>query len=297
MLSILIPTYNYNCLSIVGELQKQCSKLGILYEIVVQDDASNSLINNENNKINQLDNCSFYCNSENLGRGENINSLSKKSKNEWLLLLDCDVFPKEDNFITNYIDCIKNTDFDVVFGGICYKEEKPADNEMLRWVYGKKRESIAVEDRKKNPYKSALTSNLLIKKTVFSSILFNENVTTYGYEDLVFIKDLKEKNIAIHHIENEGYHLNLETSELYLAKIKIAIQNLSSIYKNDSSLKDESKIIVAYNILKKVYLQNIVYHIFNKLESDLENHLLSNKPKLRILDFYKLGYFCKLNKV
>mgnify|MGYP003605562747 CR=1 FL=1 len=297
MLSILIPTYNYNCLSIVSELQSQCTKSGILYEILVQDDASNSLINNENEKINLLENCRFYANSENLGRGKNINSLSQKSKNEWLLILDCDVFPKHDDFINNYIKSIKNTDIDVVFGGICYKDEKPSDDEMLRWIYGRTRESISVDVRKKHPYKSALTSNLLIKKTVFSSTLFNENVTTYGYEDLLFIKDLKEKNIAIHHIENEGYHLNLETSKQYLAKIKIALQNLSTIYKNDKKLKDESKIIVAYNFLKKTHLNSFIYFIFNNLEKKMENHLLSKNPKLRILDFYKLGYFCKLNKV
>lgn len=295
MLSILIPTYNYDCFPLVSELQSQCATLGITYEIIVQDDASNSLIDNE--RINLLDNCRFFSNPVNLGRGKNINSLSQKSKNEWLLILDCDVFPKNDTFINNYIESIKNSDFNVVFGGICYKDEKPSDNEMLRWIYGKTRESIPVEVRKKHPYKSALTSNLLIKKKVFSSTLFNENVTKYGYEDLLFIKDLKEKDIAIHHIENEGYHLNLETSELYLNKIKIALQNLSTIYKNDSSLKDESKIIVAFDFLKKTHLNSVIYFIFNKLEKKLETHLLSKNPKLRILDFYKLGYFCKLNKV
>lgn len=295
MLSVLIPTYNYNCLSIVGELKKQCDQLAISYEIIVQDDASKSELNLENNKINNLENCSFYSNIENLGRGKNRNSLAQKSKYDWLLLIDCDVFPKNKDFIHKYITEIEMSNFDVVYGGICYKDEKPSDEEMLRWIYGRARESITVEARKKEPYKTALTSNLLINRKVFIDILFNENLNKYGYEDLLFVRDLKEKSIPIHHIENEGYHLNLETSKIYLEKIKIALENLKNIYQSDPNLKDESKIIVAHKLLKKLCMTKVISIFFNQIKTKLEHHLQSKNPKLIVLDVYKLGYFCKIN--
>lgn len=295
MLSILIPTYNYNCLSIVGELKKQCDELAISYEIIVQDDASKSELNLENNKINNLKNCSFYSNIENLGRGKNRNSLAQKSKYDWLLLIDCDVFPKNKDFINKYITEIEMSNFDVIYGGICYKDEKPSDDEMLRWIYGKARESIAVEERLKNPYKTALTSNLLIKRKVFMQTLFRENLNKYGYEDLIFFKDLREKSISIHHIENVGYHLNLETSKIYLEKIKTALENLKYIYQTNPNLKDESKILVTYKILKKLWITKIISIFFNLLETKIENNLHSKKPNLTVFDLYKLGYFCKIN--
>ena len=65
MLSVLIPTYNYNCFSLVLELKKQADGLNFDYEIIVQDDCS-SLYIEENSKINSLQNCSFEINSENL---------------------------------------------------------------------------------------------------------------------------------------------------------------------------------------------------------------------------------------
>lgn len=296
MLSILIPTYDYNCYSLVSELYNQCVKLGFPFEIIVQDDASHSELNVENLKITSLKNCYFHINSKNLGRGKNINSLAEKASFKWLLLLDCDVFPKHNYFIEKYFECIEKKDFNVFFGGICYKPEKPKENEMLRWIYGIKREAIPSKERQQNPYKSALTSNLLIKKELFSAIQFDENITKYGYEDLLFIKNLKEKSIAIQHIENEGYHLNLETSIIYLGKIKASLQNLSMLYKIDKSKIDESKIVTAYNFLEKTNTTSIVSFLFIKLEKRLEKHLLSNNPKLRILDIYKLGYFCMLNE-
>ena len=44
MLSILIPTYNYVCVKLVSDLQQQAEGLGCPYEILVADDASDSLL-------------------------------------------------------------------------------------------------------------------------------------------------------------------------------------------------------------------------------------------------------------
>ena len=50
MLSILIPTYNYNVYPLVSELQRQCLESKIEFEILCQDDASKLL----NLKIKKL---------------------------------------------------------------------------------------------------------------------------------------------------------------------------------------------------------------------------------------------------
>ena len=42
MLSILIPTYNYDCSRLVSDLQRQAERMGIGYEVIVADDASPS---------------------------------------------------------------------------------------------------------------------------------------------------------------------------------------------------------------------------------------------------------------
>ncbi|MDC1200213.1 glycosyltransferase, partial [bacterium] len=69
MLSILIPTYNYNTLKLVKNLQLQGVKSNINFEILVLDDASNDAQSKvAHEKISTLDYCSFFENKKNIGR-------------------------------------------------------------------------------------------------------------------------------------------------------------------------------------------------------------------------------------
>ena len=292
MLSILIPVYNYSVYPLVSELQKQCLESNIQFEILCQDDASN-LFKIENEKINSLENCNFSVNNLNVGRGKNINFLAEKSKFKWLLIMDCDTFPTQNNYIQKYISQINEAE-KVVFGGIEYKKEKPSSDQLLRWFYGNARESISVEKRNTNPNGSALTSNILIQKKVFNSIKFNDSITKYGYEDLVFLSDLKKKGVLVRQIDNPTYHLGLETSKQFLAKTKIALENLKSISENNSIYNSESKILKTYNILKQLYLTSFISKLFKKTERNLEHNLLSKNPSLFLFDLYKLGYYCTI---
>ena len=67
MLSILIPTYNYNVYPLVSELHKQCLECEIDFEIIVIDDGS-KLFFNENQEINSFKNCRFEILEKNIGR-------------------------------------------------------------------------------------------------------------------------------------------------------------------------------------------------------------------------------------
>lgn len=292
MLSILIPTYNYNVFPLVSELHKQCLECEIDFEILCQDDASNQ-IESENQKINSLENCNFSINKANLGRGKNINFLGEKAKFEWLLVMDCDTFPTENNYSQKYISQINEAE-KVVFGGIKYQKEKPANNQLLRWFYGNARESLSVEKRNRNPNGNALTSNILIQKKVFLSNKFDESITKYGYEDLVFLSELKKRGIMVKHIDNPTYHLGLETSRQFLEKTKTALENLKLIIETTSLDRSESKILRTYILLKQLYLTSFISFLFKKTERKMEHNLLCQKPSLLLFDLYKLGYYCSI---
>jgi glycosyltransferase involved in cell wall biosynthesis len=293
MISILIPCYDYSVYNLICELKNQCDTLAVEYEIICQDDASGSEFNCENEKINTLHNCFFYSNTENLGRGKNRNSLAKKSKYNWLLFLDCDTKPTTALFIQNYLKAIENKEISVIFGGLAYEAIRPQSNQLLRWLYGKKRESIDYLERKKNPYATTLTSNLLIKKSVFEQILFSNSITQYGYEDALFVSDLKKQSILIEHIDNGVFHLNLETSLLFLEKTKVALDNLIDLSIQGNFSANESKLLTQYYRLKKLGLVTITGRLFSVFESILRFNLVSKYPQLVLFDVYKLGYFCQ----
>ena len=285
MLSILIPVYNYNVFPLVNELVKQCDFIGIDFEIICLDDASNSPKNILNQEINLIPNCTFFVNESNLGRGKNINSLSLKANYDWLLILDCDTFPAENNFIKKYVDVILDSKNTIIFGGIIYENKKPESDQLLRWIYGNKRETVSV-----------LTSNLIIKKEIFLQHPFDESFTKYGYEDLLFFSVLKANHFEISQIENPTFHLNLETSIAFLNKTKIALENLAFLYDSKKIIREESKIIASFEFLRKLKLTKVLAFFFKKNQTRIEQNLFSLKPSLLLFDLYKLGYFCTLKK-
>jgi hypothetical protein len=292
MLSILIPVYNYDVVPLVLELHKQCLECEIDFEILCQDDAS-KLFFEENKKINGLKYCRFSKNNSNLGRGKNINLLAEKAQFEWLLIMDCDTFPKENHFIQKYITQV-NKNEKIVYGGIVYKKEKPEKEKLLRWIYGNKREALSLKVRNEKPNSRALTSNLLINKKLFLETLFDESITKYGYEDLVFLSDLEKKGILVTHIDNPTYHLGLETSQQFLEKTKTAMENLRLITETDALDLSESKLLKVSTLSESLYLTPFISFLFKKTERKIEQNLLSKKPSLLLFDLYKLGYYCSL---
>ena len=61
-------------------------------------------------------------NQKNLGRINNRLLLAKHSQYQWLLFVDVDNYPNDENFLKNYIAQIDKSM--IVFGGCIYKKPK-----------------------------------------------------------------------------------------------------------------------------------------------------------------------------
>lgn len=296
MLSVIIPSYNYFTFPLVKQLHEQASAENIDFEILVLDDASNNLeIRSQNEAINLLLNCQFLINDSNLGRGKTINKLVLLAQYNLLILLDCDTKPKDTYFIKKYIDFKNKTNSKITFGGILYSEKKPLPKEMLRWVYGKKRESFTVSSRKKNPYKTTLTSNILVDKKLMLLHPFPNEITEYGFEDLVLIIELEKNKIKINHIENPIYHLKLDTSIDFITKFHSSLKNLKKIYDCKIIHYKDTEITRVYFWINRFKLEIFFTFLFYVFKNLLIKNLVSNSPSIFIFDLYRLGYFCKIN--
>lgn len=293
MLSILIPVYNYNVFPLVLEIHQQCIAAGIRFEILCQEDHS-TLFFEENQAINQISHSIFEQNSNNLGRGKNRNVLIQKAQFDWVLFLDCDTFPKERLFIENYVNFINATKASLAFGGIIYETKKPPKEQLLRWVYGQKREALPCDFRKKKPNNRALTSNLLLRKDLALKFPFSESITEYGYEDLCFLSVLRLQNRTVFHIDNPTFHLNLETSIAFLIKTEIALKNLALLIHSNKIKANESKIAAVYLWIKKLKLVGIIRWLFQQTKTVTTKNLLSENPSLLLFDWYKLGNLCQI---
>ena len=292
MLSILVPTYQYNVYPLALILEQQTLALGINFEIIFLDDGSFSHFNVENQKINALTNCKFIESKKNHGRTATRQQLAEMAQYNWLLFLDADTLPKHKNFIERITDTI-NSDIDAIFGGVIYENNKPDNDHMLRWHYGTQRESKSVIERNKAPYTSVISGSFVIKKDLFLTTNKNLLQNAYGL-DILFTEQLKQLKIKIKHIDNPVYHLGLETNADYLIKSKKALDTLYQLKKSNTIASNATKLLKTYSILKTFGLATTFGKILKSKEEKIEENLHSESPNLFLFDLYRLGYFCRI---
>jgi|TARA_B110000967_G_scaffold28747_1_gene26816 hypothetical protein len=296
MLSILIPTYNYNIEALVAELHAQSTACKLDFEILCYDDGSTNLqIITKNKSIDKLKNVTYKVLDSNIGRSAIRNLLAKNANYDLLLFLDADVIPVKNDFISEYITSFTQST-QLIFGGVNYQDKKPKNEEMLRWVFGRKREVVSLNERKKSVYLSFLSCNFLIKKDIFNSVNFNEEISLDAHEDLLFSFDLKENDIAISHINNPIYHLGLESSEIYLKKSLKGVKASLTLAKNNLIHLEYTRIIRTFHNCKKIGINFLLALLFPVFKNSFETNLLSGKPSLFIFDLYKLSYLCYISK-
>ncbi len=291
MLSILIPTYNYNIYTLLENVYKQLENLDIIAEIIVSDDHSSSFVE-INKEIVSFPNTIYLFQEKNLGRTKNREVLAQKASYNWLLFLDADVMPTNSHFIANYIHEIQPS-IDVIFGGILYQETPPSSDQYLRWHYGKHRESQSIEKRNQQPW-FIISQNLLIKKDVFlKANICKEN--KYGLDNL-FSHQLKSLNAHIHHIENPVIHLGLEASTSFLKKTLDAVE--TTIYYEKQGLMEEnlSSLQKSYTKLKRRKATGLFLWLMRFFKNGIRKNLVGSSPSLFLFDLYKLRHYTYLKR-
>ena len=290
MISILIPCFDYNAYPLVSILEKQALMLKIDFEIICIDDGSFSSKNDLNQKINLLTNSKFIELKKNIGRINNRLLLAEKSQYEWLIFIDVDTLPNEDNFLKNYIDQLNNGT--LIIGGCTYK--KP-DNEnfSLRYKFGKFREEIKSDIRNKNPYKYISSCNFMCKRDVLIDVLASINTISYG-NDYIFGSLIKKKEIDIKHIDNPVLIDNIDENQIFIKKTHHALDNLISSYNKKIIKKHSISILKAYIILDTLLMKNIFVKITDLFKNLLNRNLHCKDPNLFLFDLYRLNYLCKI---
>jgi len=295
MLSILIPTYNYNITKLVSELHRQALEATIDFEIIIMEDGSNTFLE-ENKATADLDFCRYIVLEKNIGRSAIRNKLADTAKYEQLIFMDCDAEVSSPDYIQRYAVFFHGEY--VVLGGRIYAENIAPQYSLLS-KYGKQRERNNADNLKKRKHRQIFTSpNFLISKSIFNRVRFDESIKGYGHEDTIFGIMLQRENVKFEYIDNPVIHIGIENNQTFVKKTEEALRNLYSLYNSGEypELEKESKILSFYLKLDKEHLTCIVsvgYKIFDSL---IKKNLLSARPSLFLFDFYKFAYLCNLEK-
>lgn len=289
MLSILIPTKDYDCHRLIKELHRQGQALDIAFEILVGEDGTSAANLNLNNTSDNLPNYRRIVKTHNIGRAKMRNLLALESRYSNLIFIDSDAIVEKSDFLAIYAEALKS--YSVVCGGLYHADKCPNNNCSLRYRYeketDKKRDALT---RSKAPYDRFSTFNFAIKKDIFVAILFDDSITRYGHEDTLFGKELEKRGIKIKHIENRLLHNGLEDNATFLAKTEQALFNLKE-------MKDkigETPLLIAVHKLQKFHLEGLFMAFWKRCKGILKKNLLGNKPSLKIFNIYKLGYYISL---
>lgn len=285
-LSILLPTYNDPCFTLVRDLQHQAEEAGVTYEIIVGDDGSTSVeILAENRRINQIPHCRLWERGKNGGRAVIRNDLANEAQYEWLLFLDCDIAVDSVDFINKYLSCDQ---VDVTNGGVKVEGNRMTHRHNLRYLYEKKAETQHTPNKRQAAgFQQFRSTNFLIRRSCILAHPFDERFRHYGYEDVLFGKQLEQNRVEIMHIDNPVCYVHLEDNDQYLCKTEEALRTLHTFR---HELQGYSRVI-DYAERIPTFLLRLWHFLFGRLERRI---LTSDKPQLWIYSLYRLGFYASL---
>jgi glycosyltransferase involved in cell wall biosynthesis len=269
----------------------QCGKLGIPYEILVQEDGS-KLHLAENALTAKLPGVIYTPYTANAGRAAIRNRLADAARYEQLLFLDCDSQILHDGFIGKYL---QNSDCDLVYGGTTYQKPQ-LDSLMLHYLYGSTREALPTSQRLKNPVASFRTNNFMVRKRVFDKVRFDESLKQYGHEDTLFSLALANAGFTINHIENPVLHSGLEEASEFLNKTHMALENGWQLVQSGAMPSSAIRVIDGY--LKLMSIPSVAWLLqrLYRYEKSLINNLSSHGPDLKRFDLLRIIWLHRMDR-
>lgn len=290
-LSILIPTYNDDCLDLVKELASQAEGTDGLsdFEIVVADDCStdrNVLL--KNREINSIPHCRMIEQKPNIGRSAIRNLLARSAAYPLLLFVDAGRKIISDNFIHNYLAVPEK---EIIYGGHRIIGNKKGN---LRLKYEKNFTSFHhVENRRKHPFQDFNTSNFLINREIMIRYPLDERFKRYGYEDVLYGKELRRHGFTITHIDNPVGFVRFEDNGTFLKKTEESLRTLSEF---SDEIGGYSRLLRIYSMLKRWKLSTLFETLFEKRKEHWRDNLLGKQPSLMVFNLYKLGFFMSIHR-
>jgi glycosyltransferase involved in cell wall biosynthesis len=293
MLSILLPTYNYNITKLAADLHQQAVEQQVDFEIIVMEDGS-TLFKDENKTVSNLEFCQYIVLPKNIGRSAIRNKLADTAKYNHLLFLDCDSELSSNHFIQKYLAfCNEEC---VVMGGRIYDEAETDPTRSLILTYGRKRERYNRPGMDENVHKMFMTPNFLISKSNFNKVRFDETIIGYGHEDTIFGIELQQLDIDFTMIDNPVIHKGLEDNDTYIKKTEYALENLYRIYTSGKypTLATKSKVLSIFIKTRKYRLHSLIRLFYWLTKPFLTKNLKGLHPNLTLFDLYKLGHLCSI---
>ena len=275
-LSVLIPTYNHECVVLVRQLVQQLEVAEIDYEVIVADDGSTDAKTiTENQAINALPCSRYLVRQENVGRAAIRNFLVKEAQYKYVLFIDSDMTILSDLFIRRYLENSCDT---VIDGGVAIHGNEEVLKRNLRYCYEKAEEARhTAPERQKAPYQHLHTANLFVRRDLMLQYPFDERFRHYGYEDVLLGKTFRQQHVPIEHIDNPLGFCTFETNADFVAKTEEGLRTLG-LFRDD--LRGYSRLLT---IVSNIHIPAVLtmIRLWHRFFGSLERrNLCGNHPSI-----------------
>lgn len=298
MLSILIPTYNYNCAELIAGLAGQARRLKTEdetgkfdFEIVVGDDASTDRPAATANKAAVAAAGGRYIGvARNVGRAFMLNTLARQAAGEFLLIIDCDARLCSSDFLQQYWN--DRNKADVVCGALANPAPPPPAGHELRYRYeaaaARKRNS---RYRNAHPYSAFSTFNVMLRRDVFLPAGFDERCIEYGYEDALLGLTLQQRGCSVWHTDNALIHDGIDSNASFLQKTEASLRTL---FRLRGLMQQHAGTSRTFRLLRRFRLHRLAACLFGLGQRTLRRQLCGKHPSLFLFKLYKTGYYARL---
>ena len=192
----------------------------------------------------------------NEGRSKGRNRLADNARGKRLLFLDSDMLPDGPKILRTYLDLIEREAPAVAFGGFSLDQAPRRREHALHRAMALKSDCAPVEVRRAEPEKHVFTSNLLVRRDVFETEVFDESFSGWGWEDVEWAMRVS-KRYPIVHLANTATHLGLDAAGAMAAKYEQSAENFARVVAGHHEIVSRYPSYKVAKALKPMPLRNV----------------------------------------
>jgi glycosyltransferase involved in cell wall biosynthesis len=164
----------------------------------------------------------------NEGRSKGRNRLVRHARADAFLFLDSDMLPDRGDFLRAWAALATEGGPAVAFGGFSLDQTPITREHALHRAMALKTDCTPVAKRVLMPEKHVFTCNLLVRRTVFDTVAFDEGFTGWGWEDVEWAMRVVRR-WPITHVDNPASHLGLDPALVMARKYEQSAANYARV--------------------------------------------------------------------
>lgn len=229
---------------------------------------------------------------QNVGRARVRNVLSEIARTAFLLYLDADMWPDDDDFFVRWFKLLETENVDVAYGGRSASTViLNGPDHLLHRRMTEKRENLPASVRRESPAYHFYSCNFVVRRSILREFPLDERFTGWGWEDCEWASRVSEKYKILHQ-DITASHLGLLTVPQLLAKYRESIGNFKLILESRPNLVTTTALYKSSWVIGKLGAEKPILRISQTIALA---EWLPIALRMRGLMFYKAALYAPVS--